>query len=215
MLNINRQAPLNHQCLAFLYANPMGIGARLRQLRKRSHLSGEKFGELCGRTKGAVSQWESDLITPPLENLIELRKHMDFSFDWLLSGTAGYTTHDPELAPIMRALEARAEYESGSLLPDDRQILAMSEHLPSDELLALVDRVRQQHASKGALLAALLDRWREDESREPPPAPEPQPAAASEKSPPSAEESLRALERIHDKYTGRAPAKRSDKKRSA
>lgn len=112
MLNIISQAPLNHRCLIALYSGQMTIGARLRQLRIRNKLSGEKFGELCGVTKGMVSQWESDLITPPTDRLIELRKHLKFSFDELLqpADLVTYSTSDPKLVSILHALEPRPEY---------------------------------------------------------------------------------------------------------
>jgi len=113
MVNNYSQASLNLVGLALLYAQDMSIGARLRQLRTANKLSGEKLGELCGVSKGMVSQWESDLTTPPTDRLIELHKHIDFSFDWLLNGESKantYATSDPKLVAIMRALEPRAEY---------------------------------------------------------------------------------------------------------
>ena len=39
-----------------------------------------------GVSKGMVSQWENNIVTPPMDRLIELHKHLDFSFDWLLTG---------------------------------------------------------------------------------------------------------------------------------
>ena len=47
------------------------------------------MGELLGVTKGMVSQWESNLVTIPLDRLIELSKHVDFSFDWLIKDRPG------------------------------------------------------------------------------------------------------------------------------
>lgn len=90
----------------------MSIGARLRQLRIRNNLSGEKLGELCDVTKGMVSQWESDMTTPPTDRLLKLRQHLSFSFDWLLLGEDRkiYSTSDPKLGEIMQVLEPRAEY---------------------------------------------------------------------------------------------------------
>lgn len=85
-LNHKSQAPLNPHCLLTLYSTNMTIGARIRQLRKQYKLSQEKLGELCGVTKGMVSQWESDIVTPPTDRLIELNKQLDFSFDWMLKG---------------------------------------------------------------------------------------------------------------------------------
>lgn len=84
----------------------------MRQLRNRHHLTGEKFGELCGITKGMVSQWESDIATPTTDKLLELRKHIDFSIDWLLFGEVEkrYSTSDPKIGRILQVLEPQAEY---------------------------------------------------------------------------------------------------------
>lgn len=49
LLNIKSQATLNHCNLDYLYTDLMSIGARIRQLREKNGLSGEKFGELPDR----------------------------------------------------------------------------------------------------------------------------------------------------------------------
>lgn len=84
----------------------------MRQLRKRHHLSGERFGELCGVTKGMVSQWESDLVIPTTDKLMELRRHIEFSFDWILYGEAEklYSTRDHKLGRILQVLEPQPDY---------------------------------------------------------------------------------------------------------
>lgn len=69
-----------------LYNLKMNIGTRIRQLRERNTLSQEKFGDLCGVSKASVSQWEIGIATPPTDRLIALRKHLEFSFDWLIVG---------------------------------------------------------------------------------------------------------------------------------
>lgn len=88
----------------------MSIGARIRQLRLANQLSGTKFGELCGVTKGMVSQWESDQSVPSTDKLMELHKKLDFSFDWLLNGIEAYTTADPKIIATAKAMEQSAEY---------------------------------------------------------------------------------------------------------
>lgn len=93
-----------------LYASRMSIGSRIRQLRKANGLNGDQFGDLCGVTKGMVSQWESDLVTPPTDRLLELRGKLNFSFDWLLEGTEGYSTTDPKIIATVKAMENTAEY---------------------------------------------------------------------------------------------------------
>lgn len=187
MLNTQSQAPLNQICLALLYAGPMSIGTRLRQLRKANNLSGDKFGELCGVTKGMVSQWETGDTTPPTDRLLELHKHLEFSFDWLLNGegeddATTYTTSDPALVEILKALEPRGDYGAAPLSKDDEQILGVADYLPPDKLGDMIKRIEEEGGSKLALLARLRAIQREGEAIEPPkPAPEPLPRRTSGK----------------------------------
>lgn len=137
MLNPFSQAPLNQTHLAFLYAGPMSIGSRLRQLRKANKLSGDKFGELCGVTKGMVSQWESGQSAPPTDRLLELRKHLNFSFDWLLDGDDDdvqmYATSDPTLGQILKALEPRPEYLKETALKTVLSTIDLVDHAHADD----------------------------------------------------------------------------------
>lgn len=113
MLYTTSQVILDQVRLGFLYPDGMSIGTRLRQLRTSRSLSQDKLGELCGVTKGMVSQWELNIVTPPTDRLLELHKHLKFSFDWLLNGeddATTYATNDPKLVAVMHALEDRAEY---------------------------------------------------------------------------------------------------------
>jgi transcriptional regulator with XRE-family HTH domain len=113
MLNKYSQAPLNHHGLRHLYHARMSVGARIRQLRNSLGLSGERFGELMGVSKGMVSQWESDDGIPSTERLMLLRKHVDFSLDWLLFGVI-----DKYASLSKDALDFAAEWEA--LDPDRR-----------------------------------------------------------------------------------------------
>lgn len=114
MPNITSQVLPNPFYLFALYDRVMSIGSRLRQLRLANKLSGEKFGELVGVTKGTVSQWESDAIQPTIPKLIDLQQQLNFSLDWLLAGEnqphTAYSTTDPDLVTILQALEPRAKY---------------------------------------------------------------------------------------------------------
>lgn len=110
MLNIISQAPLNLFYFDAMYPSDMTIGARLRQLRLRNGLSGDKLGELCDVTKGMVSQWESDTVTPPTDRLLLLHKHLNFSFDWLLNGETVYSTTNPKIGSAMQVMEQSADY---------------------------------------------------------------------------------------------------------
>lgn len=123
-LNNKSQASLNRDCLILLYTDGMSIGARIRQLRERNGLSGEKFGELCGVTKGMVSQWESDTSTPPTERLIELRKHFLFSLDWLINGDK----IDNKIMSVCIAMQDMPEYKKDALVATSNSFLEQPKH---------------------------------------------------------------------------------------
>ncbi len=88
----------------------MSIGTRLRQLRTSHGLNQDRFGELCGVTKGMVSQWELDIVTPPTDRLLELHKKLAFSYDWLLNGDTVYSTTNRKIGSAMMAMEQSADY---------------------------------------------------------------------------------------------------------
>jgi transcriptional regulator with XRE-family HTH domain len=62
------------------------IGRRIKQLRKDANLNQDRFGELCEVTKGAVSSWENGTYLPELEKLLQIRKVIPFSLDYILAG---------------------------------------------------------------------------------------------------------------------------------
>lgn len=118
LLNTECQVPLNPFCSASLYTTEMSIGSRVRQIRQQMGLSQERFGEICGVTKGMVSQWESNIVTPPIDRMVELHKHFDFSYDWLINGKMTIAT---EIEQGLGVQERRAWYRAGRALaePDD------------------------------------------------------------------------------------------------
>lgn len=93
----------------------MNIGTRIRQLRKDSKLSQEKLGEMCGVTKGMVSQWENGTVTPPIDRLLELRRHLEFSFDWMLDGKL---STGAEIERTLTVEQKQAWYRVGRALAD-------------------------------------------------------------------------------------------------
>lgn len=80
----------------------MKLPAKIRRLRIDNGLTGERFGALCGVSRQQVSHWESGIAIPKVEKLIDLKKSLNFSLDWLLSDGEG----DPPLV----ARSPRAAY---------------------------------------------------------------------------------------------------------
>lgn len=70
------------------------MGPRLIQLRRKYKLSQARLGELCGVSKAAVSQWETGGAMPEIKKLLELRLHLDFSLDWLLTGEGDLSSQE-------------------------------------------------------------------------------------------------------------------------
>jgi transcriptional regulator with XRE-family HTH domain len=102
-LNIKSQVMLNHVCLATLYTSRMNTtGTRLKDLREKSGLNQDQLGEICGVTKGMVSQWENDIVTPPIERMMLLKKKYHFKLDWLYC-------EDGQYRPELEALYAIAK----------------------------------------------------------------------------------------------------------
>ncbi len=90
----------------------MSIGKRIRQLRTAHKLNQDQMAEICGATKSAVSQWESDDTTPTLANIILLQDRLGFSMDWLISGIGddpGDSEQTRRLTQIYAALDARGK----------------------------------------------------------------------------------------------------------
>jgi len=103
LLNIKSQVSLNQMCLASLYTSSMNTtGERLKDIREKSGLNQDQLGEICGVTKGMVSQWENNIVTPPVERMMLLKKKHHFKLDWLYCEDGSYR-------PDLEALYAIAE----------------------------------------------------------------------------------------------------------
>ena len=61
------------------------LGDKIRQHRKRNHLSQEELAEKLGVSRQSVSLWENNQTQPSLENIIVLSKLLGVSTDELLS----------------------------------------------------------------------------------------------------------------------------------
>jgi len=114
----------------------MSIGARFRQLRQHLGLSGEEIGDICGVTKGMVSQWESDTVTPPVDRLLALSTKHDFSIDWVLRGKgamipAGVYVSDPKILAACRLMEPLSEYGKDQAVKSVAQVAELITH-PQD-----------------------------------------------------------------------------------
>ncbi|MGM0825670.1 MAG: LexA family protein [Pseudomonadota bacterium] len=63
------------------------IGDRIRERRKELGLNQPQLAKLIGRSKGAVSQWESGQVKPDRDSLISLEGALNCSRQWLMTGS--------------------------------------------------------------------------------------------------------------------------------
>ena len=62
----------------------VGLGKRLRQLRKTKKLTQKQVAERVGVTRTVLSQYENDHTAPSLEVLVKLANQFGVSTDYLL-----------------------------------------------------------------------------------------------------------------------------------
>lgn len=107
------------------------IKERIKKLRKDNKLTQDRFGELCGVTKSAVSQWESGGTAPDPAKLLLLRDHLAFSIDYILTGKPDYNAASNQL-PL--AAKEQSPYFSRPLV---QQIAELAERIDDTGLLKL------------------------------------------------------------------------------
>ena len=90
------------------------FGSRLRKAREDKGLTQTKLGEACRdrygnpATHSAISQYEKELTTPTVENLMAMAKTLEVSVDWLLGHSGSPTGRDlsPDAIKLAREFDA-------------------------------------------------------------------------------------------------------------
>lgn len=72
----------------------MTLGNRILELRARSGLSQEEFGELFGASRQTVSRWELDLAIPEVQKIVLMARTFGVTVDSLISD--GISTFDSD-----------------------------------------------------------------------------------------------------------------------
>ena len=62
----------------------MTLGAKIAIQRKELNYTQEQLADILGVSRQSISKWESDMVYPETEKLIELGKLFDCSMDYLL-----------------------------------------------------------------------------------------------------------------------------------
>ena len=112
----------------------MAIRDRIQQAREAAGLNKSQLARHVGVTKGAVANWEAPgRAAPSTQNLAEVAKALDVSFEWLATGRG----------PMLRY-----QLSSGN---DGRPMAAL---LPNEE--ELLELFRRQPAKRKEAIVALL-----------------------------------------------------------
>lgn len=74
--------------------DPVQFGARLRQARDRTGMSGDEVAMCLQTSEGSVSRYERGLVEPGINRVYEFAKLYNVSIDWLC-GLDGGKKDDP------------------------------------------------------------------------------------------------------------------------
>jgi len=100
----------------------MSIGKRLRELREKIGLNQESIGEICEVSKSMVSQWENDIVTPPIERMLLLHSKYPFDLNWLYISGAEYR---PKVAVLHHIAEQLPDYAIEELTKEGNSFIKL------------------------------------------------------------------------------------------
>lgn len=100
-----------------VYGFWMELGARLKHARRQAGYTQERMGELLGKTKAAVSNFENGQNNPSLETVIRYAETTGVSLDWLVLGREPDGVYDKRIRELPEALR---EYVVNALVLAER-----------------------------------------------------------------------------------------------
>ena len=62
----------------------MTLGEKISKQRRKLNYTQEQLADILGVSRQSISKWESDIVFPETDKLIELGKLFDCSMDYLL-----------------------------------------------------------------------------------------------------------------------------------
>jgi transcriptional regulator with XRE-family HTH domain len=93
------------------------FGKRLRVTRVDRGLTQESLAERLGLSAGTIRRYENGTYSPPIAVLLELRRTLKVSLDYLLAGTPAAAVRHVELGRRLRTLDELPAREVDDLLP--------------------------------------------------------------------------------------------------
>jgi len=105
------------------------FGERLKELRKKKHLTQEQLSKAFYLNKSSISRYENGTQTPENELLQSIADYFDVSLDYLMGRTNIVNTHSNIVAPTKKEQkdhdafieDAKALFMNGELDEDDKE----------------------------------------------------------------------------------------------
>lgn len=82
----------------------MVLGCRIKELRKKRHMSQEELGKLLGVTKVSVSGYEKGIRVPSMEVLEKMLEVFNISADYLIGRELSVVCDEDQSVSVMLAL---------------------------------------------------------------------------------------------------------------
>lgn len=121
------------------------LGERIRYARKFRGITQTQITEACGISSGNLSGIENNKVSPTAATLFSLKRILQVSVDWLLTGEGDMLPKERADAPPWRLSDYQkdvAEREFGNLLESQVALINAFEKLTledKDEIWALID----------------------------------------------------------------------------
>lgn len=123
------------------------IGKRIKELRKKHHLSQTTFANRIGVSSGNVGDWESDKkkSTPSAKAILAISREFQVSTDWIISGKESTVRNNEKKKSFFSLEKCELNSQIKHLAEEDRELL--------EEIIELfihkkVKRTEKENASK-------------------------------------------------------------------
>ncbi len=118
------------------------IGQRIKFLRESLNLSQQEVADKTGISRGNISNYEKDRVSPAADTIIALCAYFDISSDWLLTGRERGTNGN-NVENIVDALESKGSYIKVS--GEEGQIIRMYRNFPAEDKEFVINMIRFKH----------------------------------------------------------------------
>uniref|UniRef100_UPI00359C9C0D helix-turn-helix domain-containing protein n=1 Tax=Lactococcus garvieae TaxID=1363 RepID=UPI00359C9C0D len=116
--------------------NKITFAERLKEARKNARLTQQQLADIVGRTKSAVSRWESGENTPQLFDLVKIEKAVGVPGQVLMYGTEKIT--ETTLSEINRISSRLNEQRQKNVLNFSKaQLQEQNQEIEEEKVIAL------------------------------------------------------------------------------